>query len=174
MKILAILLAFASMACQGKGWESESVDLGIEMQKQEASNWCWAATAQSITNWYGEDVTQSQIASYTFGRTCTPATCDGQNNPNKYLRSLGLGIVRFADSSMDSDQARSLIEAGKPLTVVFKHTKSGGNHITVVGGYDLDGFYVYDSAKGGEPTHVEWFDQYLDGWTVEQIGWVAD
>jgi hypothetical protein len=52
---VALLGALPSVASAGT--------LDISMQSQQQSNWCWAASGNTVAAWYGRDYSQNQLCS---------------------------------------------------------------------------------------------------------------
>jgi len=171
MKILPYLFLVLTMACGGADVPG-SVDLGLEIQKQEAGNWCWAAVAQAIGSWHGENVTQSEVVAFTFNHPCTPETCNAPNNMKPYLASIGLGLRALPDDAIPNDaQLHEIISGGQPVIVRYR-SPSGFAHFVLIGGYTPAGYVLYDSAFGESKT-IATLTDYRDNWEVSQVLWVS-
>lgn len=163
----------------GPLWTEESVDLGIHMEYQEASNWCWAAAGQAIVNFYGADVTQSEVVSYTFGRECTPETCNGQHNPTRIFAEYNLQKVGYDYASIGATQEdfmKNRLEHGVPILLLFKHRVVASNHFMVIGGYTPEGFMVYNSA-GTYKQESNWtYDEIVnnENWALDTLSYVQE
>lgn len=151
------LVLLCTASCVADTAVPDSVDLGVDMQRQEASQWCWAAAAQSLANWSGMNVSQSEVVSATFGRECTPATCNGANNPIAFLTEVaGLHVAGFAYSMSTPDFWRRELAAGVPIIAYMTNEQTIGadggtvgltaNHFVVIDGYSPAGFIVLDPA----------------------------
>lgn len=141
----------------------ERVDLGLDMQQQEASNWCWAAAAQSVAAWRGDERTQSQVVSESFGRECTPQTCNATYAPHRFLRADGLRLVGYSYNMSTPKFWRLQLDRGVPLIVFLTNAQPVGadggvvtqvsSHYMVIGGHDEAGrFFVLDPARGDTQT----------------------
>lgn len=42
--------------------------LGITMQAQQKTNWCWAASGNTIATWFGRNYSQNQFCNAAFNR----------------------------------------------------------------------------------------------------------
>jgi len=157
-------------------YTAEEVDLGITMEPQLASKWCWAAVAQAIARWHGEQFTQSEIVTISFGRHCSPETCNGAYNPGKIFALIGVketGYAQFEDWT-EEEFWKHEIEREHPMKVVF--TNGSSNHMVVIGGYNADGFYLYDpSTIGGGKRQVLTYEelQHYAGLRISSVSFIS-
>lgn len=171
MKLSVYIALMFSVACSVD--VPESVDLGLDIQKQEAGNWCWAAIAQSIGASRGEQVTQSEVVSITFDHPCTPATCNAPNNMKKYLAHIGMGMRALPDDAIpNNDQLREIMSDGG-IPVIRYRSPSGFTHFVELGGYNSVEFQLLDPAFGST-TPVNALSDYRAGWEVAQVVWAVD
>lgn len=115
--------------------------LPFNMQTQLHENWCWAATATSVSQFYWptSDWTQCKVACRTVGRTdcCNSSLPTACNQPARLDVALQqtqnlanmIGPVSF-------DQVRSEIDAGRVLGARTAW-KGGGAHFVALYGYDV-------------------------------------
>ncbi|OIK23274.1 papain-like cysteine protease family protein [Streptomyces malaysiense] len=152
--------------------------LGITMQAQQNSNWCWAASGNTIASWFGRDYSQNQFCDAAFGRpqgsACgnRQATLDEVRNalgwmginPGEYVR----GYLRYAT-------VRKEIDAGHPVETRVEWS-SGGGHMHVLYGYDASGGQVYWGDPWPSNSRYNWadYDYYVDNasftWTHSLYG----
>jgi hypothetical protein len=132
--------------------------LGITMQQQQNTNWCWAASGNTIATWFGYDYSQNQFCNAAFGRSAN-STCpnsqatlgDVQNglsrigiNPGSYVT----GYLRYAT-------VQGEVNADRPVETRIQWS-SGGGHMHVLYGYDTAENWVY----WGDP----WPSNYRYNW----------
>lgn len=163
---------FATVGCAEPA--PDTFDLGLEMQPQEAAQWCWAAVAQSIASWHGVEATQSEIVSMSFGRECTPEACNSAYSPAKYLHSIGLGLVVPADMWLGPEETiRQQLLAGRTALLVLSNGQFA--HFVLISGYTPDGFIVLDplwaAAWLPERQVLSWLElqDYGPGLHVERV-----
>jgi Papain-like cysteine protease AvrRpt2 len=117
--------------------------VAFEMQSQEQDNWCWAATATSVSHFYNSASawTQCLLANSVLpcpgGEDCcvdgSVSACDVPWHLEKALSAtsnlLGVrsGVVSFSDLT-------SLIGAGNPLGTRVEWS-GGGGHFVVLHGW---------------------------------------
>ncbi|EST35175.1 papain-like cysteine protease family protein [Streptomyces roseochromogenus] len=132
--------------------------LNITMQAQQNSNWCWAASGDTIASWFGRNYTQNQFCDAAFNRpqgsTCgnwQAALDDVQNafdwmgiNPGTYVS----GYLRYGT-------VQNEINADRPIETRIEWS-SGGGHMHVLYGYDTSANQVY----WGDP----WPSNYRYNW----------
>ena len=139
--------------------------LDITMQAQQNSNWCWAASGNTIASWFGRDYTQNQFCDAAFNRpqgsTCgnwQAALDDVQNaldwmgiNPGTYVR----GYLRYSTVQKE-------IDAGRPVETRIEWS-SGGGHMHVLYGYDTSANQVYWGDPWPSNYRYNWgdFDYYV-------------
>ncbi len=135
-----------------------SKKLNITMQQQQNTNWCWAASGNTIATWFGYNYSQNQFCNAAFGRS-TNSTCpnsqaslgDVQNalswigiNPGSYVT----GYLRYAT-------VQGEVNADRPVETRIQWS-SGGGHMHVLYGYDTASNWVY----WGDP----WPSNYRYNW----------
>jgi len=151
--LLLIIFIFCSPA------ESiERVDLDVGVKAQEHSQWCWAASAEAVLEYYlGNSPNQCDLANWVWQRNdcCqipveykTWHTCNSPNymfgtpgSTRNLLAAYGVnsnlywGTLSWADSVND-------IRARRPFIIVWNYL-TGGGHDVVGYGYVIDGNYKY-------------------------------
>jgi hypothetical protein len=126
-------------------WELEwlgqlirSRQLSFTMELQTQSNWCWAATAKSVSHfyWFLSPWTQCSVASAELGRTdCCNATVPSGCNVPWYLdRALTRtdNFVRVTGPASFSDVCAE-IDAGRPVGARVGWSGGGGHFMCIYG-----------------------------------------
>ncbi|MEU8034550.1 papain-like cysteine protease family protein [Streptomyces sp. NPDC049099] len=152
--------------------------LDITMQAQQNSNWCWAASGNTIASWFGRAYTQNQFCDAAFNRpqgsACgnwQAALDDVQNaldwmgiNPGTYVR----GYLRYST-------VQNEISANRPIETRIEWS-SGGGHMHVLYGYDTSGTQVYWGDPWPSNYRYNWgnYDYYVSNnsftWTHSLYG----
>jgi len=123
----------------GKLFQSKS--LNFTMQAQTQSNWCWAATATSVSHfyWWFSPWTQCTVANAELGRTdaChtpVPTAC----NVPWYLDRALTRTNNFVSITGPAtfQQVRDEIDAGRPVGARIGWS-GGGGHFMVIYGYSV-------------------------------------
>nr|WP_242143371.1 MULTISPECIES: papain-like cysteine protease family protein [unclassified Bacillus cereus group] len=117
--------------------------------QQQQSNWCWAGTAVSVLNYFGQPTTQQQFVGYVKG---------GLYNDPATSREIQHGLAYFgltstiSSGALSYDWFKSQINSHKPMITLI-NWKNGGNvgHFLV-----LDGYF-----KGGNGMD---YITYMDPW----------
>ena len=150
--------------------------LAFDMQAQTQSNWCWAATATSVSlfYWFLSAWTQCKVASAELGRTdCCNSVVPDACNATWYLskalqRTQNLvsntGVVSFEEVTAE-------IDAGRPVGARVGWS-GGGGHFMVIYGYSIVGltryFDIDDPIYGKSHITVSTFSSNYQGsgsWT---------
>jgi hypothetical protein len=132
--------------------------LPIEIETQQRINWCWAAAAVSIANYYANtrEWKQCQLANQIFDRTdcCNALKCDRQATFWGALKETG-NASSIVNGPISMDQVIWAIDRGEPISVVLKALV--GNHGVVITGYN-----------NHDPKHptIQIRDPDPMGWTV--------
>jgi len=122
---------------------SETLD--FVLQEQEADNWCWLATAASVSDYYiGLSVNrQCSLANTLLARldccggsssqTGPPSQCDVTGKLSVALSLVG-NYDHLTREPLDFQTVRGEIDAGRPVCARFEQD-GGGGHIQVIYGY---------------------------------------
>lgn len=118
----------------------KSKQLGFNMEPQQASNWCWAATSKSVSHfyWFRSTWTQCRIVNAELNRTdaCNTPIPAASNVPwyldraltrTNNFASITAGRATFA-------QIRAEIDAGRPMGARIGWN-GGGGHFMMIYGY---------------------------------------
>lgn len=117
------------------------LELAFEMQQQEWSNWCWAATASSISQYFhGDDyVPQEEIVGRSLGLPppwIPDKTWDRGSPMLTGLRIVGCDDLTYSGSASIRQVMRQL-DHGNPVCVQIKWPTKG-RHAVVVHGCWVD------------------------------------
>ncbi|WP_434113807.1 papain-like cysteine protease family protein [Methylocaldum sp. GT1TLB] len=153
-----------------------SKQLAFEMQAQTESNWCWAATATSVSHfyWLTSTWTQCRVASSELGRSdCCNSTVPPACNVPWYLDRALTRTDNFVSmmGQASFQQIRDEIDAGRPVGARVGWN-GGGGHFMVICGYSLVGgveyFDIDDPIYGNSHLAVSEFASNYQGsgtWT---------
>lgn len=117
-----------------------SKQLGFNMQPQLASNWCWAATSNSVSHyyWFLSTWTQCKIVNAELGRNdaCNTPTPAGANVPWYLDRALTRtnNFVSITAGQATFAQIKAEIDAGRPIGTRIGWN-GGGGHFQAIYGY---------------------------------------
>lgn len=123
--------------------------LSFKVQRQEKSEWCWAAVSVSVDHFFRPDSrhTQCDIAGTVLRLSCCdgaqPAAADSCNTPHALHTVLGRFHLLAADPIVEPltfDQVRTEIDGGRPVCVLIKWLDNQGQvtdrgHFIAIGGY---------------------------------------
>ncbi|WP_431680187.1 papain-like cysteine protease family protein [Kitasatospora sp. KL5] len=132
--------------------------LGITMQQQQQSNWCWAASGNTIATFYGYGYSQNQFCNLAFNRSVNSACPNSQATLGDVQNALGrIGISRgsYVGGYLGYATVQGEINAGRPVETRIQWS-SGGGHMHVLYGYDTASDWVY----WGDP----WPSNYRYNW----------
>jgi hypothetical protein len=138
---------------QSHGRSHPGRQLGSSVEKQERSNWCWAAVTASVHEAYsGQKLRQCEVAATTFTphrACCDGAPCNEPQSTADALKALGHEVNQVA--ALPFEQVRGLIGVdgivGKPVACALQGTQGVGHAVTVYGwdiSNDVDRVYVND------------------------------
>lgn len=131
---LATLAPLAPPASAAPG----SYYLNVTGQSQQKSNWCWAASGNSIAAFYGRAYSQNQFCNLAFGNSPN-ATCPNNQatlaNDQQAFRSIGISAGSYVSSTLSFGTLVTEIAAGRPVMTRIGWT-SGGGHMMDIIGYD--------------------------------------
>jgi hypothetical protein len=117
-----------------------SKQLSFTMQSQTQTNWCWAATARSVSHfyWFLSSWTQCRVAGAELDREdCCSTPVPGPCNVPWYLdRALTRtkNFVSIQSGQASFSQIRAEIDAGRPVGARIGWS-GGGGHFMVIYGY---------------------------------------
>ncbi|MFD8632697.1 papain-like cysteine protease family protein [Streptomyces sp. NPDC059533] len=147
--------------------------LGITMQAQQKTNWCWAASGNTIATWFGRTYTQNQFCNAAFNRQ------QGYDCPNNQatlanvqtgLRWAGINAGSYVNGWLLYSTVQTEINADRPIETRIQWA-SGGGHMHVVYGYDTASNWVYwgdpwpSSDRYNWASHAWYVDNSSFSWT---------
>lgn len=146
------------------GGDAKQKVLPLSMQGQQQDQWCWAATAASISAFYNVPpiMTQCQIASQCLGMTCCitplpPSQTPPWQGDREYALDVALDVIGHLSAPAISGSVPfatvvSEIDAGRPICCHVSWDSDTGHFNAIVGYYD-DGnqdVVVRDPLYGGD------------------------
>lgn len=132
--------------------------LGITMQAQQASNWCWAASGDTIASFYGYNYSQNQFCDMAFGNSLTASCPNSQAtlaDDQTAFSAIGISPGNYVTGSLWYSAVIREIDAARPVMTRIQWS-SGGGHMEVLYGYDQTQNWVY----WGDP----WPSDYRYNW----------
>ena len=140
--------------------------------------WCWAATCNSVIEYYGTDVDLCEVVEYArsqnpgrFGtqnccNTPTPSSCistnpnTGTGSQSDILNHWGISNSFFTNS-LSFSTVQTEIDAGRP--VIFQwNWSSGGGHLLTCRGYDNPSSSLY-YINPGDGYHIATYNWVVSG-----------
>ncbi|MGW5114468.1 papain-like cysteine protease family protein [Streptomyces noursei] len=165
---LTALPGGASAAPQPAGAAVQAANrLDITMQAQEKTNWCWAASGNTIATWYGKNYSQNQFCNAAFNRqqngTC-PNNQATLGNVQNALDWMGVNPGSYVTGWLRYTTVQSEINAKRPVETRIQWS-SGGGHMHVIYGYDASRNWVYWGDPWATNNRYNWgdFDNYVNG-----------
>ncbi|GGW74373.1 hypothetical protein GCM10010503_59950 [Streptomyces lucensis JCM 4490] len=139
---------------------SGSYQLNFDMQAQQKTNWCWAASGASIAAWHGRGYSQNAFCDAAFGYSQNTACPNNQAtlaNDQRAYDWMGLNPGTYIQGRIGYSGLQNEINAGRPVQTRIQWS-SGGGHMEVLYGYDTSRSWVY----WGDP----WPDDYRYNWAT--------
>ncbi|AIA02932.1 MULTISPECIES: papain-like cysteine protease family protein [Streptomyces] len=165
---LTALPGGASAAPQPAGAAVQAANrLDITMQAQEKTNWCWAASGNTIATWYGKNYSQNQFCNAAFNRQQN-STCPNNQatlgNVQNALDWMGVNPGSYVTGWLRYTTVQSEINAKRPVETRIQWS-SGGGHMHVIYGYDASRNWVYWGDPWATNNRYNWgdFDNYVNG-----------
>ena len=117
--------------------------LNFTMEIQEEDNWCWAATAASVSFFYAQQRrwTQCKVASATLGQSCCENhhPCDEPWSLDSALTNTG-NFDRMQEGVILWQEIKNEITAGRVLCAFIRwHDNSDVGHFVAVSGVEKIG-----------------------------------
>jgi hypothetical protein len=160
--------------------------LGLKMESQEHTNWCWSAVATSVSNYYRSllgrpsEWTQCTLAEEALDLatgTCCGSVFDEADCDQEAQLTVGLSKTLNLDhsrtDSMDFPMIQPQLDAKKPLCVrISWYAGAGSAHFVALAGYNTSApqqILVRDPLYGNTQMNFADFpDAYQNGgdWTM--------
>lgn len=114
-------------------------DLKLTMQEQQKDQWCWAASGNSVADFWGYQISQTefcQVAHNESGQDCAneQGYLSDQQRVYDHLGFSDTGSYNDNGETLNFAGIKSEIDAGRPIGTRIGWT-SGGGHMHVVHGY---------------------------------------
>ena len=119
--------------------------LNITMQAQQKSNWCWAASGNTVATWFGRSYSQNQFCNAAFGRAQGSECPNWQaslGNVQDGLDWAGISSGSYVSGWLRYATVQTEIDANRPVETRIQWS-SGGGHMHVLYGYDDTNSWVY-------------------------------
>ncbi|MFC6704991.1 papain-like cysteine protease family protein [Flexivirga alba] len=138
--------------------------LYIYGQAQEQSNWCWAATGNSVAAYFGYDYSQNQFCDMAFGQstdTTCPNTQANLGNDQQAFSTIGINPGSYISGTVSYSTVVNQISNNEPIMTRIGWT-SGGGHMMVLTGYDTSNNQVqyYDPWPSDSRFNVSTYNWY--------------
>ncbi|MCB5182859.1 papain-like cysteine protease family protein [Streptomyces antimicrobicus] len=158
--------ATAGAATGGQSAALAAKRLGITMQAQQKTNWCWAAGGNTIATWFGRAYSQNQFCNAAFNRqqgTECPNNQATLGNVQNGLRWAGINPGSYVSGWLRYSTVQTEIDADRPIETRIQWA-SGGGHMHVVYGYDTASSWVYWGDPWPSSHRYNWasHDWYVD------------
>lgn len=131
--------------------------LDLRLQPQKLSNWCWAAIAASLSQYYGTKGWQQEaISSHILGFNCSnfqqdksiEAHCNQYAMLDQALKLVGC-YSHWSPSRPSFERIKQEIDRGHPLCVRVEWYGGGFHYLVLMGYYhETKEIYVDDSLYG--------------------------
>ncbi|NUO99771.1 MAG: hypothetical protein HOV96_40620 [Nonomuraea sp.] len=158
---LAVALALAAatwIATSAPATAATWYKLNFTQQSQQYSNWCWAATGNSVAAYYGYSYSQNQFCNLAFNRGINTGCPNNQatlGNDQTAFRQIGINPGVYVYDYLTYAAIVREIDAERPIMARIQWT-SGGGHMEVIYGYDKSASYVYWSNPWPSSTRYNW------------------
>ncbi|MER6396570.1 papain-like cysteine protease family protein [Kitasatospora sp. NPDC001603] len=134
--------------------------LNITMQQQQQTNWCWAASGNTIATWFGYDYSQNQFCNAAFGRSSNSSCPNSQatlGDVQNGLSRVGINPGSYVTGYLRYSTVQTEVNANRPIETRIQWS-SGGGHMHVVYGYDTGSNWVYWGDPWPSNTRYNWAD----------------
>lgn len=139
------------------------------MQQQQQSNWCWAASGNTIATWFGYGYSQNQFCNAAFGRSTSSSCPNSQatlGDVQNGLSWVGINPGSYVTGYLRYSTVQTEVNANRPIETRIQWS-SGGGHMHVVYGYDTGSNWVYWGDPWPSNTRYNWadYDYYVSNGT---------
>ncbi|MEU6893537.1 papain-like cysteine protease family protein [Streptomyces sp. NPDC046557] len=147
--------------------------LNITMQAQQKTNWCWAASGNTIATWFGRTYSQNQFCNAAFNRqqgTECPNNQATLGNVQTALRWAGINSGSYVTGWLQYSTVQTEINANRPVETRIQWS-NGGGHMHVLYGYDTANSWVYwgdpwpSNDRYNWASHAWYVDNDTFSWT---------
>ncbi|GLW00782.1 papain-like cysteine protease family protein [Streptomyces lavendulae] len=147
--------------------------LDITMQAQQKTNWCWAASGNTVATWFGRSYSQNQFCNAAFNRqqgTECPNNQATLGNVQTALRWAGINSGSYVTGWLQYSTVQTEINNDRPVETRIQWS-NGGGHMHVIYGYDTASSWVYwgdpwpSSDRYNWASHAWYVDNGTFSWT---------
>lgn len=174
----AALALFASVAAPASAATAKQLD--ITMQAQQYSNWCWAASGNTVATFYGYHYSQNQFCNMAFGNALNASCSNSQASladDQTAFEQIGISPGNYVYDYLYYSSIIREVDAGRPVMARIQWS-SGGGHMEVLYGYDQSQNWVYWGDPWPSDYRYNWgsYDYYVSNgsfsWThsLDYIG----
>ncbi|MFC4909264.1 papain-like cysteine protease family protein [Actinomadura gamaensis] len=139
--------------------------LNISMQVQQNSNWCWAASGNTVASYFGKNYSQNQFCNLAFDRSINSSCGNWQAtlaDDQEAFRQIGISPGNYVSTYLYYSSIIREVDAGRPVLARIQWS-SGGGHMEVLYGYDQSSNWVYWGNPWGSSPRYNWatYDYYV-------------
>jgi hypothetical protein len=119
--------------------------LSITMQAQQFSNWCWAASGNTVADYYGYAYSQNQFCNLAFRRSINSSCPNNQatlGDDQTAFNAMGINPGYYYNGYLSYATVVTEVDAIRPIITRIQW-QSGGGHMMVIYGYDKSQNWVY-------------------------------
>ncbi len=126
--------------------------LNVSLSRQQSEVWCWAATIEMVSSYYGNGVAQCVTLSYwynadccTYARFCQTTGTEAQIQNS--FSALGISSTYWRNP-LTWDQSTGELNSGRPFILYYRGSFSG--HVVVAFGYNSEKktLFIHDPYYG--------------------------
>lgn len=146
-----------------------SYAVSINGTTQEKSNWCWAASSQSILRYFGTSVTQTQFVNYVKNSTRAPNLTASDAEAKSGLSHWRVSSTQTTSYLPFSTIISEIYTYNRPIYAGWSWT-SGGGHALVLDGYEDDTTdYVEYMDPGDGGFHMATYSWFKGGSSYDHV-----
>lgn len=127
--------------------------LNYSGQTQEKTNWCWAATGNSVANYFGyKQYSQNQFCNMAFGNALNASCPNNQANlanDQQAFKTIGISTGSYVSRTVPYSTVVSEISSNRPVMTRILWASGGGHMMTLIG---------YDTSSSTVQYHDPWPD----------------
>ncbi|WP_307856591.1 papain-like cysteine protease family protein [Catenulispora pinistramenti] len=157
---LAAVLSLLTFVAVPAASASTANQLNISMQQQQASNWCWAASGDTVAAFYGHDYSQNQFCDMAFGNNTNESCANDEASladDQTAFSTIGISPGNYITGYLYYSAVIREIDAGRPVMARIQWS-SGGGHMEVLYGYDQSQNWVYWGDPWPSDDRYNWGD----------------
>lgn len=167
---------------------TDKVELNIPYVNQTQQNWCWAACAAMVINFYEEtNLTSCSVASQEFNYNCcsNPSPCDKQNSLDRFKFMVGKYDINTYDFENRVNWNTIKNQLDNDETMILRVESDYGGHFLIVYGYYVqynhttertarmlkiyDPYLTYDRVHGKQDRFTINYERLLTGYGYEYV-----